>query len=327
MSTNPTTSNPQPAVILADETVAISPLKKPVTSVKFTQRDLIDQGIAALFDGAVVEMRIPDAGRFRVISGYFDDYKKLADEIEQWSGVDDIAGVYYCINPVDPALLARAANRARTYAKLTTKDEDIACRRWLLIDCDPNRPAGISSTDNEKQLAFEKGKVICAYLRESGWPEPLIADSANGFHLLYRVDLPNNKEASVLVQNCLNALSDRFSDKDNRNGVKVDTTVGNAARIVKAYGSLGAKGDSIIDRPHRFSRLLRAEIAGGKEVVSTEKLRELAAQSSTANPPTSTSKTDYSGPKITPDRVEEFLEFYGVEHREQVQGPAERSGR
>jgi len=134
MSTNPTTSNPQVEAIARGDLAEFPSVKKPAQSVSLTPRDLINQGIAALFDGSVVEMRIPDAGRFRVISGYFDDYAKLAGEIEQFSGKEDIAGVYYCINPVIPSLLARAANRTKKYADATTKDEHIARRRWLLVD-------------------------------------------------------------------------------------------------------------------------------------------------------------------------------------------------
>lgn len=50
-------------------------------------REHIDFAIAALFrPGDVVELRIPKAGRLRTISGYFDDFGKLADAIEMHSG-------------------------------------------------------------------------------------------------------------------------------------------------------------------------------------------------------------------------------------------------
>jgi hypothetical protein len=46
-------------------------------------------------------------------------------------------------------LLARANNRVVEYAKHATRDDQIERRRWLLIDFDPVRPSGISSTDAE----------------------------------------------------------------------------------------------------------------------------------------------------------------------------------
>jgi len=52
----------------------------------------IDGAIAALFPpGDVVELRIPKAGRYRTISGYFSDFVKLADAIEEHSG--DFEGI------------------------------------------------------------------------------------------------------------------------------------------------------------------------------------------------------------------------------------------
>jgi hypothetical protein len=81
---------------------------------------------------------------------------------------------------------------------------------------------------------------------------PLEADSSNGAHLLYRVDLPNDKCAAGLLQRCLQALAFQFSNEE----VAVDLTTYNAARICKLYGTLSCKGDSTPDRPHRLSRLL-----------------------------------------------------------------------
>src|SRR5260370_40769482 len=97
--------------------------------------------------GQVNEVRIPRAGRSGTISCYFDDPGKIADTIARFDG--NVPGIYITLNPCNPALLARAANRMRERAEITTGDLDILRREWLLIDCDPKRPAGISSTDKE----------------------------------------------------------------------------------------------------------------------------------------------------------------------------------
>ena len=91
------------------------------------------------------------------------------------------------------------------------------------------------------------------YLKEQGWPEPVVGDSGNGAHLLYRVDLPNDRESMELVKGVLEALSFKFSDET----VAVDTTTCNAARIWKLYGTTARKGDNTEERPHRVSRLLK----------------------------------------------------------------------
>ena len=103
-------------------------------------------GLRALVEpGATVELRVPKAGRARVISGYFDDLDAMAAATARFDG--RYPGVYFIVNPVEAALLARASNRIVEYAELTTSDHNIARRRWLPIDLDPTRPSGISSTD------------------------------------------------------------------------------------------------------------------------------------------------------------------------------------
>ena len=200
--------------------------------------------------GAVVELR---AFRGRdTVSGYYDDHAALAREARK---LDKMAyAVYVTLNEVDPALLARASNRTRkVYREPTTSDSDIVRRRWLPLDFDPARPSGVSATDAEKRAAKERALQVRDFLGERGWAEPVMADSGNGYHLLYRVDLPNDRESLGLVKGVLQSLAFRFDD----DRVKVDTTTSNAARIWKLYGTTARKGDDTEERPHRVSRLLK----------------------------------------------------------------------
>ena len=207
--------------------------------------------------GQVVELRVPRVdGKKRTDSGYFNDLALLAAAAARYDG--RAAGVYFTLNPVEPALLARAANRVQEWAELSTSDEYIACRRWLPIDCDPRlggkkRPAGISSTDEEHAAAIAKADEIREWLATAGWPEPVEADSGNGGALLYAIDLPNDDASKTLVEQCLKALAAQFDDSQ----VDIDTTVHNAARIWKVYGTTAGKGDSTVERPHRRASLLR----------------------------------------------------------------------
>jgi hypothetical protein len=270
----------------------------------------IDAAIAALFSpGDVVELRIPKAGRYRTISGYFSDFVKLADAIEEHSG--DFEGIYYTLNPVNTALLARANNNAKQFAQATTTDRDIVRRHWFLIDIDPVRPAGVSSSGPEKDAARLKARAVRAWLAESGWPASIAADSGNGYHLLYRIDLENSAESTELAKSCLAALASKFDDDT----IKIDTTVYNAARIVKAYGSLAAKGDSTDDRPHRFARLLtKPENLEAVTVVPVELLKALASQAPKKEIRQQQKKDAEGKTKITPEKMEEFLDYYKVGH-------------
>lgn len=203
----------------------------------------------------VAELRALDAvtrewRRPHTVSGYFDDWEKLATAA---AGIR-ARGVYVTLNPVNPDLLARANNRLRDMKvnDPATGDSEIVGRRWLPVDCDPVRPTGISATDAEHDLALARARELRAYLRAQGWPEPLLADSGNGAHLLYRVDLP--ADDGGLVEQALAALAFRFSDAL----VTVDQKNFNPARIWKLYGTLAAKGDPTPERPHRLSRLVEA---------------------------------------------------------------------
>jgi hypothetical protein len=203
--------------------------------------------------GAVFEVRALDAqlsgnGRTATISGYFNSLDACVTELRKLSGAK---GIYVTLNPVNPALLARCANRL-DYAKknATTNDLHILERRWLLLDVDAERPSGVSASDSEKEAAHKKACEIRDYLKGRGWPSPIAADSGNGYHLLYRIDLPCD-DGKVLEQ-VLAALASRF-DGD---GVKLDRSVHNAARIIRLYGTLAAKGDNTKERPHRISKIL-----------------------------------------------------------------------
>jgi hypothetical protein len=171
----------------------------------------IQRAMSALFrPGDVVEVRVPKTGRSRTISGYFEDREELARAVERMEDCG-YAGVYWTANPVNPALLARADHKLKSFADHTTTDADIVCRRWMVVDLDPKRPAGISSSHAEHTAALDLARRIRDELLAEGWPAPVFADSGNGAHLLYSVDLPNDPEAADILKRCLRALASRFN--------------------------------------------------------------------------------------------------------------------
>lgn len=155
------------------------------------------------------------------------------------------------------------------YAKHTTSDKEITRLWWLFIDCDPRRPAGISASDDEHQTALDRATAITTYLAEQGWPEPICADSGNGAHLLYRIDLPNTEENAKLLKAVLAALGTRFTDLK----IEIDPGTFNPARLVKLYGTSAQKGDNTHARPHRVSAILSAPTA--PQPVSRDQLAAL----------------------------------------------------
>ncbi len=207
--------------------------------------------------GSVLEIRIPEPVTGYPLSGYFDNPAAAAKAAAAHSG--KAAAVYVTLNPVAGDLLARSANRVKTVGRkgATTTDKEITRRRWFPIDFDPVRPAGISSTDAERDAALAKARAVRNWLAVCGWPTPVFADSGNGAHLLYRVDLPNDDRTKTLFERAMKVLASRFDCPEGTPlAVKVDTGVFNASRIWKLYGTLAAKGDSTETRPHRVAGIV-----------------------------------------------------------------------
>jgi hypothetical protein len=222
--------------------------------------------------GQVVEVRA--LAENATHSGYFTDYAALA----QYAGALDtdpaVHGTYVTLNRVNPSLLSRRANRikmrlART--DTTTSDAEITRRRWFPVDIDPVRPGGVSSSNPEHEAAFAMAERVALWLGNLGFPEPVRADSGNGAHLLYRIDLPNDDASLTLVKRGLAVLDAIFSDES----ATVDKTNSNAGRIWKLYGTIARKGDNTAERPHRRSRVL--SVPERLDVVSGELLANLGA--------------------------------------------------
>jgi hypothetical protein len=242
-----------------------------------TADDIVQWLAPTVETGSVIELRAlncvdnPKYGAFTV-AGFFDSdhLPELARAALQVTAQAE--GVYVTMNPVNTALMARAANRVVKIKKdLATKDPDIVRRTQLVFDCDPTRPAGISATDAEKALALEKATLLTYDLTGRGWPEPILADSGNGYHVKYRIDLANNDGSLELVKTVLATANQLFGDEQ----VKIDVSLSNASRIIKLSGTMARKGDDIPDRPHRRSRLISAP--SELLVVPTDRLESFAA--------------------------------------------------
>ena len=256
--------------------------------------------------GDVREVRIPKYNKYgHTASGYFDSPESLAESAAKWDGK---ANLYFTLNPVNPALMARASNRIADKAETTSADVDVIRRRSLFIDIDPDRPSGISSTEDERQAARLVLDEVVSFLDNKDWPQPIVAMSGNGWYLLYAISLPNDPSSLELVQGVLVSLATRF----NNEAVHIDTTVCNAARLAGLIGSMKVKGDFLTDRPHRRSQL--ESVPQQLAVISEELLAELAAEQSQpeANLPKDGSIFNGSTPLL-----EELLQSRHIEYRTQ----------
>jgi P4 family phage/plasmid primase-like protien len=230
-----------------------------------------------------------------VVSGYFDNAKDFSEAARVLDNAK-AKGVWFTLNPVVPALLARAKNTLIANPKATTTDDAIEVLRWLPIDLDPNiqaknrwiKRSEFSSNDEELKHAKDLARAITKWLEEGDlkFAKGIRACSGNGYHIVYRLpDLPNDDEHRELVRRCVEAIAVTFKNEK----VEIDLKVFNPARIWKIYGTTGRKGDSTDDRPHRKSYFLpdqpaKLKDAPAESLEQLKKLSVLAPERTTAYP-------------------------------------------
>ena len=276
-----------PITLDHDAGIGTMPASKALELPTKPPSDDVGEFLELLHPEGVYEIRIistpsSKGGTFRRnASGYFSRHDVAAKEVTKWARMEP-PGIYCTLNPVNPSLLARSVNKIQFNPKHTTTDADILRRRWLLIDIDPKRPSGMSATDTEKQKAIETGRAIRQWLSSRGWPDPIRMMSGNGCYAIYRIDLPNDEQATELLRSFLHALAERF----NSDTADVDRSVYNASRILKIGGTWARKGDNLVgfdgieDRPHRQSYFVagdevrvvdREQIQAVVDVLATER--------------------------------------------------------
>ena len=245
----------------------------------------------------LTEVRLLAPGK--TYSGYFTDPFKM---IEQLKALPTL-GAFATINEIKDDCYGRAQHDVLlAKPKATTSDSDIARRRWLLVDLDPERPSDTNSTDAQKAAASNRMRAVFRYLRDEGFHDPVVADSANGFHLYYAIDLDNTPETHQLVSDLLKVLDMLFSDEL----VKVDTSVFNASRIAKIIGTKSNKGTDTPDQPQRFSKFLY--IPDEIKVTEIAYLRKVAGYLPHEEEP-----DRFNGYGRESFDIEGFIQRYGIE--------------
>jgi hypothetical protein len=215
----------------------------------------VRRALALLADPAAgVQLRVLPSGRTAVFPAA--DLAAAAAWVEREQA--GAAGVYYGLNPVPPDL------------GRPPKVADVLRRRWLLVDVDPARPdPDASASEAEHDLARNRANQVAETLSGMGLPVPVLIDSGNGWHLLYRVDLPNDPASRELLKLVLAELAVAFDDER----VAVDRKVYDAPRIAKLPGTWARKGPGTPERPHRPCRLVAAPAEPA--VVTEAQLRAL----------------------------------------------------
>jgi hypothetical protein len=227
---------------------------------------------------------------------YFDDHERMAQVVEQLDQDDRVQSLYYVFNLVDPKLVESRQTcqcdkcvRGGLIVKNPTSDEvekiitgpsqhltqneEVRTIRWLFIDVDTIRATGHEhdpSTREEKAACKEVTKKVLSYLKDKGWPSALLGNSGNGYHILLRIEQPNTPATIMYVEDCLKALSAKFTCE----AADIDCSVFNPNRLTRAYGTHTRKGIETEDRPYRPNGLYKPEAS--LRVVSLDQMIALA---------------------------------------------------
>ena len=184
------------------------------------------------------------------ISGFF----KGTDNIEEALNHASVekGNVFISLQALNEQCYSMEQHERFVQTDTTISDSDITDYEWFLVDLDPKRKSGISSSSAELKLARTKALKIKSFLIERGFSEPIEAMSGNGIHLLFKVNFPNTEENELLYKKCLYVIDSFFSDDE----VDVDKSVFNPSRVSKLYGSIARKGANTDERPHRLSKII-----------------------------------------------------------------------
>ena len=158
---------------------------------------------------------------------------------------DTTTAVYFTPNKI----AEDTEQRVRSRKGRATADTEVTHRQWLLIDIDATRPAGLSSTDEEKEQAKQVACDVYSTCSDLGFVSPLVADSGNGWHMCYPIYLPESPTIKQTIKSLLLALKLAHDSPH----AHVDRSVFNASRIWKLPGSIARKGVATPDRPHRLT--------------------------------------------------------------------------
>lgn len=254
-------------------------------------------------EGQLFEVRVI-YGNKAMYSGYFtnaDDLMRAFDELRNFADCN----IYMSLNSINTACYDRIQkNRFEKNAKATTSDHDVVGYDWLMIDLDPKRPSGTSSTDEQIEKAKEQGNKIYQFMRNLGFSKPLFANSGNGVHLLYRIRLKNSDENRKLIEMSLKTLNMLFASPE----IDVDMKNFNQSRVCKLYGTKAQKGANSSDRPHRMSYII-----GNPEAIEVNDIKYL--QKLCDLYPKEEKPQKYNNYQPREFDLEEWMNKYGLRYR------------
>lgn len=191
-------------------------------------------------------------GKHRSYSGWFASVGGLMSALEGMEHLN--LNWYFVFNQIDSYQLDGKMKKGFCVEKFAMSnhcicDIDIVRRKWVMLDFDPVRPSGTSSTFEQLSYASMTAKKVWDFLFHNGFYDYVGCVSGNGYHIMLPCDLEANEQTDNLVSDFIKVISMLFSDEN----VAIDTQVSNRARLTKLYGTVAHKGEHSALTPHRTS--------------------------------------------------------------------------
>jgi putative DNA primase/helicase len=221
--------------------------------------DELREGLYRRFkDDDVFELRLMGAvtendSTRRNYSGYFSvvDFDAVQKHLLSIKNYEHLWGSNA---PVKEETRKRADGLFRSGAGIHSGNNDAKKIKSIFIDFDvvkPEKHKNNCSSDQEKAQAWPSVEECKSLLKKYNFPEPSeISDSGNGYHVLYKCDLPVSY--SGLIKRFLKILKYHLANDH----VKIDESVHNPGRMIRLPGTLNQRGKNLPDRPHRMTGVI-----------------------------------------------------------------------
>ena len=229
-------------------------MSNQVKSEALSALELIHGGSQAFEIRILVPSTDPKWPRPTIWSGVFNDTTEAYDEIvnfrQSWSAC------YFTINCTTLDVTGKISRKTKDI--VCTSDSDVVARNWLWIDIDPIRYEGDvwvdskrPSSKEELSIAEDTAKSVARFMQNRGMPEPVLACSGNGWHLLWKC-VDGYSVSDLSYRRMLVEVASRF----NSPRIDIDLTIDSPGQLCKLYGSLARKGESSESRAFRFSKIV-----------------------------------------------------------------------
>lgn len=245
-------------------------------------------------------------------SGIYDDVDLLCKDIQRFDCGN--YNLYFRINELKDAIKGKIQYNKFIRGAKGAIDTDVKQRDWLFLDFDPIREGGvkdIAATEEEMEKSHLVAVSCYRYLKEQGFPDPVVCKSGNGWHTLYRLDgvKEEGEQTKTIFRNFLSYLALQFTTEE----VDLDLKNINASRLTKLYSTVSRKGADIPERPHRKSEIVKIP----KEIIPVdwELVVEIANRYVTSQETDPSEQTIYREGNSSRNKFDlmDFLSKHGIE--------------